>query len=220
MAAISPAASRVEDPLQEVQTLQRDLKAFARAVNRPLRDHVVLPPQEPPNARRALPTARNPRDEELVDRLKFVKALPGKNQTSALVRQALSLQDENSDSASVSLSTTLSQKHRKTPAAQSARQHSGPTLFEKPAVTALDFQDQLYDSSGAIDLTRVKLKLQQHQQDLIAAGLHVPLAELDLSPSPEKQPQNAAQGSSQSKLRWQNAAGQAPSATSSEYTLR
>lgn len=222
MAALASSPERVEDPLQEVQALQRDLKTFARAVNKPLRDHVVYPllPEDSHKARRALPSARNPRDEELVDRLKFVTALPGKSQTSALVRQALSLQDENAEGVSPRPTTPPTQKQRKASAAPSARQQTSPMLMEKPPTTAVDFQDQLYDASGDIDLTRVKLKIQQHQQDLIAAGLHVPLAELDLSPSPEKQSQSAGLGPPQAKLRWQNVAGQQTANSGTDYTLR
>ena len=222
MTARASPPERVEDPLQEVQALQRDLKTFARAVNKPLRDHVIYPliSEDTHKTRRALPSARNPRDEELVDRLKFVTALPGKSQTSALVRQALSLQDENAEVLSPRPTTPPAQRQRKASAAPSARQQTSPVLMEKPPVTAADFQDQLYDASGDIDLTRVKLKIQQHQQDLIAAGLHVALAELDLSPSPEKQPQSAGPGLPPAKLRWQNIAGQQTANSSTEYTLR
>lgn len=222
MAALASSPERVEDPLQEVQALQRDLKTFARAVNKPLRDHVIYPvlSEDSHKARRALPSARNPRDEELVDRLKFVTTLPGKSQTSALVRQALSLQDENADGVSPRPTTPPMQKQRKASAAPSARQQTSPVLLEKPPITAVDFQDQLYDASGDIDLTRVKLKIQQHQQDLIAAGLHVPLAELDLSPSPEKHSQSAGLGPPQAKLRWQNVAGQQTANSGTDYTLR
>lgn len=219
MTALAPLTDRAEDPLQEVQALQRDLKAFARAVNKPLRDHVIYssPTPDPQKARRALPSAQNSKDEELVDRLKFVKALPGKSQTSALVRQALSLQDENSDAVSPLPSPSATQRQRKTSAAPSARQQTAQTPLDKSPSTAVDFQDQLYDASGDIDLTRVKLKIQQHQQDIVAAGLHVPLAELDLSPSPEKQP---GQGQLQPKLRWQNIAGQQAANFNADYTLR
>lgn len=217
-AVVSP--EQVEDPLQEVQALQRDLKTFARAVNKPLREHVIypLPSQDTQKARRALPSAISSRDEELVSRLKFVKALPGRSQTSALVRQALTLQDENTGAVSPSPAASAAQRQRKASAAPSVRPQSSPTLLDKPPVTAVDFQDQLYDASGDIDLTRVKLKIQQHQQDLIAAGLHVPLAELDLSPSPEKQPPTAQ--AAHAKLQWQSAAGQQNTNVSADYTLR
>lgn len=219
MTSLAQLPERVEDPLQEVQALQRDLKSFARAVNKPLRDHVIYPLASPDTqkARRALPSARSSRDEELVERLKLVKALPGKSQTATLVRQALSPQDENQDTISPEISPSATQRQRKPSAALSMRQQAAHTPVAEPPTTAVDFQDQLYDASGDIDLTRVKLKIQQHQQDLIAAGLHVPLAELELSPSPEKQ---VGQGQATSKLRWQSAAGQQAGNLSADYTLR
>jgi len=43
MTALPVGDDRVEDPLQEVQSLQKDLKAFSRAVNKPLRDNITYP---------------------------------------------------------------------------------------------------------------------------------------------------------------------------------
>ncbi len=219
MTALPAGDNRVEDPLQEVQSLQKDLKAFSRAVNKPLRDNITYPTftlASPQSSRKGLPISQNPGDVAILDRLKFIRGLPGKAQTSALVRQALTLQDNNVRAPSMSSTPPVSQRHRKESAQQTPRlgQAGIPTDGFAP-VTAADFQDQLYDASGAIDLTRVRLKIKQHQQDLIAAGLQAPPEE----PEPAVL-EGAAQDAPQSKLHWQLAAGQRNPAAGANYTLR
>ena len=219
MTALPVGDNRVEDPLQEVQSLQKDLKAFSRAVNKPLRDNITYPTftlASPQSSRKGLPISQNPGDVAILDRLKFIRGLPGKAQTSALVRQALTLQDSNVRAPSTSSTPPVSQRHRKGSAQQTPRpdQAGIPTDSFAP-VTAADFQDQLYDASGAIDLTRVRLKIKQHQQDLIAAGLQAPPKE----PGPAV-PEGAPQEAPQAKLHWQLAAGQRNAAAGANYTLR
>jgi len=219
MTALPVGDNRVEDPLQEVQSLQKDLKAFSRAVNKPLRDNITYPTftlATPQSFRKGLPASQNPGDVAILDRLKLIRALPGKAQTSALVRQALTLQDGNARAPSTSSTPPVSQRHRKGSAQQTPLldQSGIPTDGFAP-VTAADFQDQLYDASGAIDLTRVRLKIKQHQQDLIAAGLQAPPEE----PEPAVL-EGAAQDAPQSKLHWQLAAGQRNPAAGANYTLR
>ena len=219
MTALPVSDNGVEDPLQEVQSLQKDLKAFSRAVNKPLRDNIIYPTftlASPQSSRKGLPISQNPGDVAILDRLKIIRGLPGKARTSALVRQALTLQDSNVRAPSTSSTPPVSQRHRKESAQQTPRldQAGIPTDSFAP-VTAADFQDQLYDASGAIDLTRVRLKIKQHQQDLIAAGLQAPPEE----PGPavlEGAPQEALQA----KLHWQLAAGQRNPASGANYTLR
>ncbi|KAA6427569.1 MAG: hypothetical protein FRX49_02232 [Trebouxia sp. A1-2] len=218
MTALPVSDNGVEDPLQEVQSLQKDLKAFSRAVNKPLRDNIIYPTftlASPQSSRKGLPISQNPGDVAILDRLKIIRGLPGKARTSALVRQALTLQDSNVRAPSTSSTPPVSQRHRKESAQQTPRldQAGIPTDSFAP-VTAADFQDQLYDASGAIDLTRVRLKIKQHQQDLIAAGLQAPPEE----PGPavlEGAPQEALQA----KLHWQLAAGQRNPASGANYTL-
>lgn len=211
--------ARVHDPLQEVQLLQKELKAFSRAVNKPLRDSVTYPTftlDALHSLRKGLPVSQNPGDVAILDRLRFVRALPGKAQTSALVRQALTQQDENARAPSTSSNPPSAQRHRKGSAQQTSRLDSAETPTDSFAPgTAADFQDQLYDASGAIDLTRVRLKIKQHQQDLIDAGLQAPPEEPEPA-VPESTPQEAAQ----SKLRWKLAAGQKNSASVADLTLR
>ena len=219
MTALPVGDNRVEDPLQEVQSLQKDLKAFSRAVNKPLRDNITYPTftlATPQSFRKGLPASQNPGDVAILDRLKLVRALPGKAQTSALVRQALTLQDGNARAPSTSSTPPVSQRHRKGSAQQTPLldQSGIPTDGFAP-VTAADFQDQLYEASGAIDLTRVRLKIKQHQQELIAAGLQAPPEE----PEPAVL-EGAAQDAPQSKLHWQLAAGQRNPAAGANYTLR
>ena len=215
MAAV-PDDLRVEDPLQEVQALQRDLKAFSRAVNKPLRDNISYPAfavdaTYPP--RRLLLASQNPGDVAILDRLKFVRGLPGKAQTAALVRQALTLQDGNARVPRTSSTPAVPQRHHKGSAQQTPCQDQAATSEAQAPFTAADFQDQLYDASGSIDLTRVRLKINQHQQDLIAAGLQEP---------PEQPgPSAPAQAAPLSNSRWKSAAGIdkcIPKGT--DYTLR
>ena len=219
MATLPVSDGRVENPLQEVQLLQKDLKAFSRAVNKPLRDNITYPTfslDAPQSSRiRGLPASQNPGDVAILDRLKFIRALPGKAQTAALVRQALTLQDGNARAPSTSSTPPSAQRHRKGSAQPTPRQDQADTRADSSApVTAADFQDQLYDTSGAIDLTRVRLKINQHQQELIAAGLQAPadpeppLAEITTQDAP------------QSKLRWQLAAGRRSAVADADYTLR
>ena len=219
MTALPAGDNRIEDPLQEVQSLQKDLKAFSRAVNKPLRDNITYPTftlASPQSSRKGLPISQNPGDVAILDRLKYIRGLPGKAQTSALVRQALTLQDSNVRAPSTSSTPTVPQRHRKESAQQTPRldQAEIPTDGFAP-VTAADFQDQLYDASGAIDLTRVRLKIKQHQQDLIAAGLQVPPEE----PGPTEL-EGAPQDALQSKLQRQLAAGQRNPAAGANCTLR
>ena len=208
--------SRVEDPLLEVQALQKDLKAFSRAVNKPLRDNVTLSPFAPDTARsprRVLPASQNPGDVAIMDRLKFIRGLPGKAQTSALVRQALTLQDGNARVPSTASTPPLTQRPRRASAQQTSRQDQAAAADAQAPVTAADFQDQLYDASGAIDLTRVRLKIKQHQQDLIAAGLQEPPEEP--GPVAKSTPQEVPP----SKLRWQLAKSSKPAVKGTDYTL-
>jgi len=219
MTALPVGDDRVEDPLQEVQSLQKDLKAFSRPVNKPLRDNITYPTFTLPSSqssRKGLPISQNPGDVAILDRLKFIRGLPGKAQTAALVRQALTLQDSNVRAPSTSSTPPVSQRHRKGSAQQTPRpdQAGIPTDSFAP-VTAADFQDQLHDASGAIDLTRVRLKIKQHQQDLIAAGLQAPPEE----PGPAVL-DVASQDAPQAKLHWQLAAGQRMPAAGDKYTLR
>ena len=219
MTALPVDDNKVEDPLQEVQSLQKDLKAFSRAVNKPLRDNITYPTfmlASPQSSRKGLPISQNPGDVAILDRLKFIRGLPGKAQTSALVRQALTLQDSNVRAPSTSSTPPVSQRHRKGSAQQTPRpDQAGIPAGSFAPVTAADFQDQLYDASGAIDLTRVRLKIKQHQQDLIAAGLQAPPEE----PVPAV-PDAASQDAPQAKLHWQLAAGQRMPAAGAKYTLR
>ena len=213
-----PDDGRVEDPLQEVQALQKDLKAFSRAVHKPLRDNIsysAFAVDATHSPRRVLPASQNPGDVAILDRLKFVRSLPGKAQTAALVRQALTLQDGNARIPSTSSTPPPAHRRRRLSAQQSPRQDLAGTSEAQAPVTAADFQDQLYEASGAIDLTRVRLKIKQHQQDLIAAGLQEPPEE----PEPIV-PDSLLQNVPQSKLRWQLAAGNMPIITGTDYTLR
>ena len=215
----SPGEIRVEDPLQEVQALQKDLKTFSRAVNKPLRDNISYPAfsvDATHSPRRVLLASQNPGDVAILDRLKVVRALPGKAQTAALVRQALALQDGNARIPSTSGTTPVPQRHLKGSAQQTPRQDQAAVSEAQAPVTAADFQDQLYDASGAIDLTRVRLKISQHQQELIAAGLQEPPEQPDL-PAHDSTPQVAPA----SKLRWQSAAGSGkPLPNNADFTLR
>ncbi|KAL3145019.1 hypothetical protein ABBQ32_003518 [Trebouxia sp. C0010 RCD-2024] len=218
MAAV-PDDSRVEDPLREVQALQKDLKSFARAVNKPLRDNISYPAfavdltQSP---RRGLLVSQNPGDVAILDRLKFVRSLPGKAATAALVRQAFTLQDSNARVPSASTTPPPTQGHRKNSAQPTPRQDQAASSQAQAPVTAADFQEQLYDASGAIDLTRVRLKIGQHQQKLIAAGLQEPPEQL--GPDTDD---SAPQAAPLSKLRWQIAAGNSkPINKDTDYTLR
>ena len=214
-----PGEVRVEDPLQEVQTLQKDLKAFSRAVNKPLRDNISYPPfsvdaTHPP--RRVLLGSQNPGDVAILDRLKAVRALPGKAQTVALVRQALALQDGNARIPGTPGTPSLPQRHVKGSAQHTPRQDQAALSEAQAPFTAADFEDQLYDASGAIDLTRVRLKINQHQQDLIAAGLQ----EAPEQPDPAAH-DSAPQAAPASKLRWHSAAGSSKLTTKgTDYTLR
>lgn len=216
--ATLPVDGRLEDPLQEVQALQKDLKGFSRAVNKPLRDNIsysAFAVDTAHSPRRVLPTSQNPGDVAILDRLKFVRSLPGKAQTAALVRQALTLQDGNARIPSTSSTHPPAQRRRRLSAQQSPRQDVAGTSEAQAPVTAADFQDQLYEASGAIDLTRVRLKIKQHQQDLIAAGLQEPPEAPELVV-----PDTAPQDVPQSKLRWQLAAGNKPVVKGTDYTLR
>ncbi len=219
MATLPLDHGRVEDPLQEVQSLQKDLKAFSRAVNKPLRDNITYPTftlETAHSSRRGLSASQNPGDVAILDRLRFIRALPGKAQTSALVRQALTLQDGNARAPSTSSTPPPAQTHRKGSAQQTPRQDPAVSPPDNLApVTAIGFQDQLYDASGAIDLTRVRLKVKQHQQDLIAAGLQA-LPEEPEPAVPEPIPQDAQQ----SKLRWQLASGKTNTTAGTDYNLR
>lgn len=214
-----PGEIRVEDPLQEVQALQKDLKAFSRAVNKPLRDNISYPAfsvdaTHPP--RRVLLASQNPGDVAILDRLKVVRALPGKAQTAALVRQALALQDGNTRVFSTPGTPPLPQRHPKGSAQQTPRQDQAVLSEAQAPSTAADFQDQLYDASGAIDLTRVRLKINQHQQDLVAAGLQEPPEQPDVTAH-----DSAPQAAPASKLRWQSAAGSGkPLPQNKDFTLR
>lgn len=218
MAAI-PNDGRVEDPLREVQALQKDLKSLARAVNKPLRDNISYPafavdPTQSP--RRGVLASQNPGDVAILDRLKFVRGLPGKAATAALVRQALTLQDGNARVPSTSITPPSAQGNRKNPAQPTPRQDQAASTEAQTRVTAADFQDQLYDASGAIDLARVRLKITQHQQELIAAGLQEPPEQA----GPDTN-DSAAQAVPPSKLRWQTAAGSSkPTPKDTDYTLR
>ena len=219
MAASSDNSSRIDDSLQEVQALQKDLKAFSRAVNKPLRDHVIYSslPLDGPSARvTSLPASQSPGDVAILDRLKAVRALPGKARTAALVRQALTLQDGNAQTPTTISSPPTTQRQRKGSLQPTPRQEAAQNALESLApVTAVDFQEQLYDNAGAIDLTRVRLKIKQHQQDLIAAGLQAPPEE----PEPAA-PAPAAQEPPSSKLRWQTAASRRSVPAETEYNLR
>ena len=214
-----PDGNRVEDPLREVQALQKDLKSFARAVNKPLRDNISYPafavdPAQLP--RRGLLASQNPGDVAILDRLKFVRNLPGKAATAALVRQALTLQDGNVRVPCASTTPPPAQGHHKSSAQPTPRQDQAASSEAQAPVTAVDFQDQLYDASGTIDLTRVRLKLGQHQQDLIAAGLQEPPEQQALDTNDA-----APQAAPLSKLRWQSAAGNSkPIAKDTDYNLR
>ena len=211
-----PSDNRVEDPLQEVQALQKDLKAFSRAVNKPLRDNISYPAfslDATHSPRRVLLASQNPGDVAILDRLKVVRALPGKAQTAALVRQALALQDGNARVPSTPGTPPVPQRNLKGSSQQTLRPDQAAISEAQAPVTAADFQDQLYDASGAIDLTRVRLKINQHQQDLIAAGLQEPPQLLDLTAHDSASPA--------SKLRWQSAAGSGkPLPKSTDFTLR
>lgn len=217
--AVVPGEIRVEDPLQEVQALQKDIKAFSRAVNKPLRDNVTYPAfsvDATHSPRRVLLASQNPGDVAILDRLKVVRGLPGKAQTAALVRQALALQDGNARVPSTSGTPPLSQRNLKGPAKQAPHQDQAAVPEAQAPLTAADFQDQLYDASGTIDLTRVRLKINQHQQDLIAAGLQEPPEPPDLT-TQDRSPQAAPV----SKQRWHSAAGSSkPTPKGTDYTLR
>ena len=214
-----PGEVRVEDPLQEVQALQKDLKAFSRAVNKPLRDNISYPAfsvDATHSPRRVVLACQNPGDVAILDRLKAVRALPGKAQTAALVRQALALQDGNARIPSTPGTPPFPQRHVKGSAQQTPRQDQAALSAAQAPCTAADFQDQLYDASGAIDLTRVRLKINQHQQDLVAAGLQEPPEQPDLTVL-----DSAPQAAPASKLRWQSAAGSSkPIPKGTDYTLR
>ena len=214
-----PGDIRVDDPLQEVQALQKDLKAFSRAVNKPLRDNISYPAfsvDATHSPRRVLLASQNPGDVAILDRLKVVRALPGKAQTAALVRQALALQDGNARIASTPGTPPLPQRRPKGSAQQTPRQDQAALSEAQAPFTAADFQDQLYDAAGAIDLTRVRLKINQHQQDLVAAGLQEPPEQPDVTAR-----DSATQAAPATKLRWQSAAGSSkPLPQNKDFTLR
>lgn len=218
--AVVPGEIRVEDPLQEVQALQKDIKAFSRAVNKPLRDNISYPAfsvDATNSPRRVLLASQNPGDVAILDRLKVVRALPGKAQTAALVRQALALQDGNARVPSTSGTPALSQRNLKGPAQPAPHQDQAAASEAQAPLTAADFQDQLYDASGAIDLTRVRLKINQHQQDLIAAGLQEPPEQPDPTIQDRSPPAAPV-----SKQRWHSAAAGSskPTPKGTDYTLR
>ena len=151
-----------------------------------------------------------------MDRLKFIRSLPGKAKTAALVRQALTPQDENAQTSTTVSSPPSTQRHRRGSLQPTPRQGANQSISDCLApVTAADFQEQLYDSAGAIDLTRVKLKIKQHQQDLIAAGLQAPPDE----PEPVA-PVTSAPEAPSVKLRWQLAATRRAVPTTTDYALR